>query len=357
MIFRRIFSIAVLFCLISMPCAFTAETTETTGAADTLVAKVDGVEIAEPQLLERVDMMVKRYSSQIDPSMRPKLKASLYQQALDSLIAGILLENAALKNKITVPDKEVEERLKTIKAGAPSEEEFKKLLAAGGLTEKTLKESIKKELVLSKVIETQVKEPADPTNQEIDEQYKKYYTDYKDKLPPEDTDMIRASHILLKFNAETSDEGKVKIKTEMESILKKIQTEKIEFAEAAKQYSNCPSSSKGGDLSYFPRGNMVKPFEDAAFALKEDELSGIVETRFGYHIIKKTGDKKAKEVIREQVTNFILQKTKDDARKNYIAQLKDAAKIEILMTSDAWKAKYEPKPGQVQIDPSLLQLK
>jgi len=87
---------------------------------------------------------------------------------------------------------------------------------------------------------------------------------------------IRASHILVS----TSEEA--------ESVLSEIKAGG-DFGELAKKYSSCPSKGQGGDLGYFAKGQMVKDFEDAAFSLKEGEVSGIVKTQFGYHIIKLTG--------------------------------------------------------------------
>lgn len=90
---------------------------------------------------------------------------------------------------------------------------------------------------------------------------------------------VKASHILVKTEAEAK-----KIREEIESKI-------ISFEDAAKKYSTCPSGKGGGDLGYFGKGQMAKPFEDAAFALPKGEVSQPVKTQFGYHLIKVT-DKK-----------------------------------------------------------------
>jgi len=89
---------------------------------------------------------------------------------------------------------------------------------------------------------------------------------------------VRASHILV----ETEEKAK--------ELLKEIEAGK-DFGELAQEYSSCPSKRDGGDLGYFGKGTMVKPFEEAAFALKKGEVSQPVETQFGWHIIKVTGIK------------------------------------------------------------------
>jgi peptidyl-prolyl cis-trans isomerase D len=119
-------------------------------------------------------------------------------------------------------------------------------------------------------------------------------------LQPEER---RSSHILIMPKA---DEDKSKAKAKAEDILKEIQKTPAKFAELAKQYSQDPGSAQnGGDLGFSARGAMVKPFEDAAFKLKDGEISAVVESEYGFHIIKLTGIKPAKvralDVVRADI--------------------------------------------------------
>ena len=112
-------------------------------------------------------------------------------------------------------------------------------------------------------------------------------------IPEEDpqVDMVTASHILISYEGcgldgiERTQEEARDLINEIES---KIVSNEMTFAEAAIEYSDCPSGASGGDLGTFGRGAMVAPFEDAAFALAQNEVSGIVETQFGYHLILRT---------------------------------------------------------------------
>jgi len=101
---------------------------------------------------------------------------------------------------------------------------------------------------------------------------------------------IRASHILISHSGAPKT-GATRSQDEAKALAEEIQG-KLEsgesFEEIAKAYSDCPSSQKGGDLGFFPKGQMVKPFEEAAFGLEAGDVSGIVETQFGYHIIMRT---------------------------------------------------------------------
>lgn len=106
----------------------------------------------------------------------------------------------------------------------------------------------------------------------------------------------RASHILLMVNANAPEGEKAKVKAKAEEVLKEVERSPSKFAELAKKYSQDPGSAeKGGDLGFFGRGMMVKVFEDTVFKQKEGDISGLVQSEFGYHIIKLTGIKGGKQ--------------------------------------------------------------
>ena len=117
-----------------------------------------------------------------------------------------------------------------------------------------------------------------------EEDQKQYYKLYKNKFSfPE---QVKVRHILFKFSPNMSEEERKKLKERAEMVLERLKKGE-DFTELAAEYSEDPGSAKkGGDLGYFQRGKMIKPFEEAAFSLKPGQLSAIVETRFGYHIIK-----------------------------------------------------------------------
>jgi peptidyl-prolyl cis-trans isomerase D len=112
----------------------------------------------------------------------------------------------------------------------------------------------------------------------------------------------QASHILLSYKPNASDADKAKVRAKAEDVLAQVRKSPGSFAALAKKYSEDPgSAAKGGDLGYFSRGMMVPQFEDAAFRLKPNEISGLVESEFGLHIIKVTGIKAGKQRALQEV--------------------------------------------------------
>lgn len=107
----------------------------------------------------------------------------------------------------------------------------------------------------------------------------------------QEPEMVTASHILLAYQGaarSTATRSQEEARQLADELAGKIAADSISFEQAAIDYSDCPSGARGGDLGSFGRGSMVPAFEEAAFALEPGEVSGVVETEFGYHLIKRT---------------------------------------------------------------------
>jgi peptidyl-prolyl cis-trans isomerase C len=161
----------------------------------------------------------------------------------------------------------------------------------------------------------------------------KYYNDNREafKAPPQ----VRASHILVKTDASDED-SKAKARAKIDSIRARVTGEiNVEqaFADAARENSDCPSGKEGGDLGWFGPGQMVPEFDKAAFEMKVDEISEVVETQFGFHILRKTGEKPAEEKSYEEVKDSLKEALAREAREaafgRLMGELRASANIEV----------------------------
>lgn len=186
------------------------------------------------------------------------------------------------------------------------------------------------------------------------EEVKAWYESHKERY--QQAEERRASHILIPVNADAAEADKAKAKSKAEEVLKEAQKAPAKFADLAKQYSQDPgSAAKGGDLGFFARGMMVKPFEETVFKLKDGEMSGLVVSEFGYHIIKLTGIKAPKgksfdevrpEIEAEQKRQLASRKYAESAEvfSNLVYEqadsLKPAAdKFKLVAQQSAWLPK------------------
>lgn len=154
-----------------------------------------------------------------------------------------------------------------------------------------------------------------------DDDLKSYYDTHQDEFKT--PEMVRARHILIKVDKSASEEDKKQAQKKAEDILSKIKAGE-DFAKLASEFSDDPGSkSKGGDLGFFARGRMVKPFEDAVLALKVGEVSGIVESPFGYHIIKAEERKDAGVEPYDTAKDKIKQKLVQELTKSKLTEFID----------------------------------
>lgn len=246
-------------------------------------------------------------------------------QTLDNLISETLLNQELSKKGLKVAQADIDKEKKFIKKQYGDEETFQSALMQSGMSEEDFNDQMEMQAKLRKLLEPEVKV--------TDEDVKKYFEENKASYDtPEE---VKASHIL------------VATKEEAEDILKQLKNG-ADFAKLAKEKSTDPGSKdQGGDLGYFPRGKMAKEFEDTAFKLKDGELSGVVKTDLGYHIIKRTGykaahaatlDEKKADIKEQLIFQQLMQKA-----PTWLADIKAKAKITNTLEKAEASSKEESK--------------
>jgi peptidyl-prolyl cis-trans isomerase C len=319
--------ICLVFTLILLTTVATAVSADEKQPALEKAAVINGTIITKNEYNRELNLFIDRITRegrQVNDSQLANLKAEI----LDSLINRELLYQESQKTGIIVQPQEMMNEVTAIKKRFPSEDEFKKGISNMNLTEDTLKARIKQRLAIQKFIDKQIADKIVVTAVES----KQYYTANPQlfKQPGE----VRASHILIKVDPAADDAKKTEAQTKIKMIQQKLRNGE-DFAELAKTSSEGPSNANGGDLGFFKRGQMVKPFEDAAFALEPNEVSEIVQTRFGYHIIKVVEKKPARiigyEEIKKRLEKHLKQRKVQEEVGLYLIDLRKTAEIEKLL--------------------------
>ncbi|MBN2122751.1 MAG: peptidylprolyl isomerase [Deltaproteobacteria bacterium] len=294
------------------------------------VASVNGEQITRADL-DREMIRVRQQFIQMGKPLDEARLADVRTQVLERLINRELLYQESRKTGIAVEDARVEGELDALKGKFPSEDEFKKALGKSGLSESLLRLQIRKSVAVQEFISREFVGKTVIS----DEEMKAYYDGNQDKFSrPE---QVHAGHILILVDPSSDPSEKSAAREKIEAIRERLKKGE-DFETLAKENSQCPSSAKGGDLGFFGRGQMVKPFEDAAFALAPGETSDIIETKFGYHIVRvieKTpagtmGFEEAKPPLRK----VLKEKKVVEGLSRYLERLKEKAAVERFLAED-----------------------
>ncbi|RQW78181.1 MAG: peptidylprolyl isomerase [Geobacter sp.] len=299
-----------------------AETAPAKSPTD-VVAKVNGTAITRLELQRATEILLAQ--NRAPQGLPPEVRKQAENAALDQLIDAELIYQTAVKREIKDLDKQAADKLALGKAQFATPAEYEAALKSNNITEKELVNIVRKDIVINTLLEQEIVSKITVSKADS----RKFYDDNPDKFKmPEN---YHASHILLSVDPQAKPEEKQKAREKADAVRKKILAGE-DFATLAKAESSCPSKEQGGDLGTFGKGEMVPEFEKATAALKPGQISEVVETQFGYHIIKLIEKKDAGLVkydeAKEKIDNYLKQNQMQKAIMEYIAGLKTKAKIE-----------------------------
>ncbi len=289
-----------------------------TGCSDkNVAAKVNGDEITIDELNAQVDQLKKQYPQMFEGADGEGRLIDFKQRLLDNLISAKLVQQAAEDKGIKISDSDVQKQIDQLKAGFKDDAQFQEALKSAGMSADGLKKQIREQLLTQKLIESlQSNEKASEAD------IAGYYEKNKQQFYQEAAK--RASHILFKPED----------KKTAEKVLAEVNGGG-DFAALAKQYSvDTATASKGGDLGW-PSTPYVPEFQAALDKLKKGQTSALVQTPYGWHIIRVTDTRPATQQtlaeVKTQIEQIILQQRKADAYQKFIEGLRKDAKIEILI--------------------------
>lgn len=321
---KRVAKICATLILIVTVTSFAAEAAKpNTGK----VAEVNGTAINHEELDAELDSLRQRMLQQGKTLPNGQIEG-IRRTLLDQLIDRRLLLLESKRKGISIDAHTIQSEMSKLINRFPNKKAFYDSLAASNTKEADLKRKIKEGMEIRKLIDLHI-----APNISISESIAKQFYDQNPDLFTQN-EQVRASHILIKLTPSADQAQKTKAKMVIEALQKQLKAG-ADFATLARENSQGPSNTKGGDLGFFGRGQMVPPFETAAFQLAKGEYSGIVRTRFGYHLIKLTDKKPANVVpfdaIQPKIRKHLAQKLKEEKLRDHMGLLRKNAKIEIFL--------------------------
>ena len=293
---------------------------------NTMLAKVNGTPITSEEVKRELDNVMAQYQNKIPPEQLQSLLPKLKTQALENLINTQLLFAEADRKEIKPSSDEINSELDSIISRFPSPEVFQQQLTKTGITREQMLKDIEQQLKVN----TLVKESLNGVEITVTEkEVSEFYQENPDNF--RSPEQVRASHVLLKSNPDDDPMVKSQKRLELAGLRGKIE-DGADFAKIAEEHSECPSKQQGGDLGFFERGKMVKSFEEVAFALEVGEVSDVVESQFGYHIIKVSEHQEARTIpldeVNEKISTYLKNTKEQQAVNTYLGTLREKADIE-----------------------------
>lgn len=290
-----------------------------------VVAYVNGEPITGNDVERGITELEARAGQPVPPGQRNQV----VRDVLNQLIGYRLLLQETQERRTSVPEADVDARVAALRAQYPSEEAFAETLQLQEMTLEMLRTDARRSLQVDALLESEIGTSPPVTPEEITEFYEQNPADFQQG------EQVRASHILLSFPENADAAAKEEIRVRAAGVLNLVQTG-ADFAAVARQYSDDPGSRpNGGDLGYFQRGQMVPPFEEAAFSLAPAQISDLIETSFGYHIIQGTDKQAAGTIpladVRQEVQAYLEGRNRDQEMQAFVDSLRVESDVDIYI--------------------------
>ena len=321
---RILFSILVFAALTACATSATKEQPAADADEDPVVAMVNNEAVRKAEYKQELDstyLQLQRSGQFIDGTMYEQLK----QEVRERLINLILLDQYSQKLGVKVDMARVEKYFQDSVARYPSEADFRNSLEEAGLTENGLRTRLKRTLAAQELVETRVAPDIHVSDEEVRDYYDQHPYEFEHGV------LVHAAHIMIKLSPLATDKERQDARQRILMIQEKVKSGE-DFATLAKTYSEDSSKVNGGDLGYFGAAQMAPAFETAAFSLKPGEVSDVVATQFGYHLIKVYDRKPAgKEPFSEagpMLKDRLFKERLNKALRDLVEKLKSEAQIE-----------------------------
>ncbi len=290
-----------------------------------VVATVNGQPISGRDLEKSIGMELESIGSPEWKNLREDYRGNLLYNLVTGLINSKLIYDEAVANGTSVTDAEVQDEYLKVARTFKNDEEMNAFLAGQNINSEKMIENIHQSLVISKYVDGAIRRTVTVTPEEIE----RYYSDNPDQF--RHPDIVRTSHIMIVAGKNQKEDALARQR--IDDLMARLGKGE-DFAALAREYSEGPSASQGGDIGYASREMLPEEYAEAAFSLPVGEIK-TVKTQEGYFIVKVTGRKKAGkstlDEAKEQLTEFLInEKTQQELQKK-INRLRNQADIEILI--------------------------
>ncbi|MBI4885629.1 MAG: peptidylprolyl isomerase [Acidobacteria bacterium] len=288
-----------------------------------VVARVNGEAISKGDLEGAIAQLESRVGRPMPTDQRDRV----IRGVLDQLIGYRLLQQESVTRSIAVPDADIDARVAELRKDFPTDQAFQEALQQQNMTAAQLRDDVRKGLQVNGLIDAELAAKSAVTPEQVNQFYASNSFQQGER--------VHASHILVLVQEGADAPAKEQARAKAAGILTDVKAGK-DFAELARQNSQDPGSApNGGDLGFFERGQMVGPFEEAAFSLMPGATSELVETRFGFHIIRVIEKQTARtipiEEVRERIESYLKDQNREQQTQAFVDALRVKAKVEILI--------------------------
>jgi peptidyl-prolyl cis-trans isomerase SurA len=300
---------------------------------DKVAVKINTEIVTLSLVEERAALLRQKYAR--SPVVIPE--EELLKEALNLIVDERLMLQEAKKLGFIVEEGSIDAAMKDIaQKNGLQEEQLEQMLEREGRSLSSYRNHIRDQIIVSKITRFEISNRVKVSDKEVNQYYRAHQKEFWED------GRVRARHILFIAKRSSSEANRKSKLQQAKKVLTMIRKGK-DFAELAMEYSEDVSASDGGDVGYVVRGKMVREFEEAVFGLKPGQISGIVETEYGYHIIKVeeviSGNTLTLKDAKERVTNVLTMKKQKQVYEDWMGELKKSAFIEVSLFAESEKNK------------------
>lgn len=288
-----------------------------------VVAVVNGQKITEPQVQEYINQYQQGMQTFLKGRLPDEQTGDLRRQVIEHTVNFMVVAQEARKKNMTISEEEMDRYLGQMKKTP----QFQEVLKLRNLDEAGLREKLREEMLVMKFMQSQVTSEPEITGDEVQAFYREHQAEFRQP------GRVRARHILVKADSRASPDKADPARQKAADLLARIRAGE-DFAVLAKQHSQDPgTASKGGDLGYFKKGDLLPEFDRVAFFLEKDQVSEPVRTPLGYHLIQVTERQNETvpplDQVKTQVRQLLMMKKGNDLLETVVMDLRKKADITI----------------------------